>query len=288
MLLVADDFTVEERAVYANGYEGVRVGDFAFKRRFANDEVIHVRLNDENIGRVIDGVYGDYGKLIASAGGIYKRKNALRVVVEEPTAQAMDEATRERRKKLYEKDFRDWFTADSAGAALPLPMGLKLHDWSDNNRLQHTSRDMRALVDDIFDFTALAYRVPVRLLRGDVAELERAVDAFIMFAVKPLAELIRDEINAKMYTKKAFLERSYVKIDTGRIKMVDVVKYANAADKLFAIGVNSINDNLRLFDREPIDEPWSDARYTTKNYSKINVVAEGGEIDEDADDPTAV
>jgi HK97 family phage portal protein len=275
-LYVADSFNVDDNVIYPHRYENVTVGSLVFARWFDESDVLHVKLHDENISRLIDGIYADYGKLIASAEGIFKRKNALRVVVETPAWESLTEDARNSRKKLFENDFRSWFEADNAGAALPLPKDLKLHDWSEKSRSQTVSRDIRALIDDIFDFTATAFRIPARLLRGDVAELSQATDSLIMFAVKPLAELIQDEINAKMFTKAEYLSSSHVKIDTHRIKLVDITRFAAAADRLFAASVHSINDNRRMLDLEPIPEPWANKYYVTKNYQQTNLQAQKG------------
>lgn len=278
-LYVADSFNVDDTVLYPRRYENVSVGSLNFSRWFYTDEVFHVKLHDENIKRVIDGIYSGYGKLIASAEEIYKRKNATRVTVETPSVENMTDEARTARKKLFEEDFRTWFEAYTA-AVLPLPKELKLNDWSEKERAKHDSRDVRALIDDMFDFVAAAFRIPVRLLRGDVAELSQAIDSLVMFAIKPLAELIQDEINAKMYSKKDYLKRNYMKIDTSRVKLVDPVKFAVAADRLFAAGVNTINDNLRMLGREPINEPWGDMRFVTKNYSRVETLVEGGENNE--------
>jgi len=281
-LYVADSFSVEKYAVYPNIYDNVTVGSLSFNRSFHGDDVLHIKLNDENIRRLIDGIYADYGKLIASAVGVYKRKNALRLLVEEPAVSSMQEEERKKRKNLYEKDFRTWIEADGVGAVLPLPLGMKVHERANSDRIQHTSRDMRALIDDIMDYAATAYKVPVRLLKGDVAELNQAVNALIIFTIKPLAKLITDEINAKMYSKAGYLRRTYVKINTRRIAMVDVATYATAADKLFAAGIATVNDNRRLLDMEPVEEAWANKHFVTKNYSDITQVGrlEGGKNSE--------
>lgn len=284
-LYVADSFNVDDRVILPHRYENVTVGSLVFARWFDEDEVLHLKLHDENILRVIDGIYADYGKLIASAEEIYKRKNALRVVVETPAVEPMTEDARNARKKLFEQDFRTWFGANNAGAALPLPKDLKLHDWSNNDRAQYVSRDVRALVDDIFDYVAAAFRIPARLLRGDVAELSHAIDALIMFAIKPLAELIQDEINAKMYSRAEYLNRTYMKIDTRRIKLVDPTRFAIAADKLHAASVHSVNDNRRMLGQEPINEPWADEYVRTKNYERVNAVALAGGGENNDEEP---
>jgi HK97 family phage portal protein len=273
-LYVADSYHINEKGLKPNRYENVRIGDVVLNGICGEKDVLHVCLHDENIREVIDGIYNSYGKLIDSAQKTFKRKNAFRVVLEEPGVGAMDEDTRTKRKDLFEKSFMSWFEADNAGAVLPIPSPLKLHDWSKNDRAgqAHTSRDIRALIDDIFDFTAISYRVPQRLIRGDIAELSNNIDAFIMFCINPLAETIQDEINAKMYGKNAYLKRTYMKIDTSLIKMADIIRYAAAADKLYAASIHSVNENRKMLGKEPIDEAWADEHVMTKNYNNINDV----------------
>src|SRR5690606_11584374 len=96
-------------------------------------------------------------------------------------------------------------------------------------------RDVRAFVDDIFDFVAIAFQIPPQLIKGNIADTEKAVNNFLTFCVNPVAELLTDEINRKMYGKRLFLERTYMKLDTSRIKAVDIKDVANALDVLLRI-----------------------------------------------------
>ena len=94
------------------------------------------------------------------------------------------------------------------------------------------------------------------------------MDSF-SFCINPIAKLIQDEFNRKMYKKKDFLKLSYLKIDTTKIKVVDITKLATALDKLFAIGGLSINDILTILGREPIEEEWANKRFVTKIIKKL-------------------
>ncbi len=71
-----------------------------------------------------------------------------------------------------------------------------------------------------------------------------------------------------MYSKEEYIERTYLKIDTTKIKVVDITKLATALDKLFAIGGLSINDILIILGREPIEEEWANKRFVTKELSR--------------------
>jgi hypothetical protein len=55
-----------------------------------------------------------------------------------------------------------------------------------NGQPAQNSRDIRAFVDDIFDFTATAFHIPRGLLKGDLADVEKQTDNFLMFRINPL------------------------------------------------------------------------------------------------------
>ena len=73
-------------------------------------------------------------------------------------------------------------------------------------------------------------------------------------------------------------------MDTKKIRDVDIEKMSKAADLLFRIGVHSVNDNLEMFGKALIDEPWANEHYVTKNYNSIldnefNESLKGGDED---------
>lgn len=74
-LYIADGWVKKEFSLKENLYTEVQVGELVFQKVFRESEVLYFELNDRNIMEVINGLYSDYGKLIASAIGYYKRKN---------------------------------------------------------------------------------------------------------------------------------------------------------------------------------------------------------------------
>lgn len=270
-LYVADSFNKEEFALRENWYTNVTINDFTFTQKvFKESEVFYFQLNDENIMNVIDGLYGSWGKLITSATNIYKRSNAMRVVVKGEFLRPQTDEMQEQIDTMFNEQFKTFFEADNAGAVFQLQDGYELDNFSNTskgNKLD--SRDIKSLVDDIIDFVSMAFHVPKGMLKGDVVDVSKQTDNFLMFCINPLIELITDEINRKFYTKEEYLSRTYLKVDTSRIKYVDITELANACDVFFRIGVNSINDILRMLGREPIDEEWADMRYVTKNYESV-------------------
>ena len=147
-----------------------------------------------------------------------------------------------------------------------------MEDASDTkNGVKADSSDIRNMIDDIINFVAMGFHVPRTLLKGDVADIEANIDSFIMFALNPVAEVFTDELNRKLYKREAFIKRSYMQIDTSRIKLLDITELSNAFDKLFAIGGMTINEVLEELGKNPINEDWANERYITKNYQKASI-----------------
>ena len=278
-LYIADDF---KRTVYAfreNIYSEITISDYQLNKTFLESDVLYFKLNDRNIMSVINGMYEDYGKLIASGINFYKRKNNKRLLIKGDFLRPQDEETQKAIDEMFESQLANWFNPDKEGSAFQVQNGYEFNDMSDGQKStgnNGTSRDIRELVNDIIDFIAMAFHVPRGLLKGDIADIEKQIDGFLMFCIKPIAELIIDEFNRKMYSKEDYLNRTYLKMDTSQIKVVDITQLATAVDKLFAIGGLSINDILDMLGKEPINEDWANKRYVTKNYQEADTL-KGGE-----------
>ncbi|MEX5560760.1 phage portal protein [Pseudomonas rhodesiae] len=281
-LYIADEFTVDHYAFKENEYKNVVIGDLSLRREYKESEVLYFKLNDENMMQVIDGMYESLGKLLISTINFYKRKNSKRFLLKGDFLRAQDEETQTKIDEFFDNQLKNWLDPNKETSTFQLPDGYNLEDLSDGGKgsaSNGTSRDTTALINDIFNYVAIAFHVPVGILKGDVADIEKQMDSFLAFCINPMARLIQDEFNRKMYKKKDFLKRSYLKIDTTKIKVVDITKLATALDKLFAIGGLSINDILIILGREPIEEEWANKRFVTKNYQEADSL-EGGEENE--------
>ncbi|MDA2567516.1 phage portal protein [Bacillus cereus] len=283
-LYVADDFHVTKFTLRDNLYENVMVGDLTFDKTFNESEVLHFKLNDRNIMQVIDNMYQSFGKLLASSIDYYKRKNNMRLLIKGDFLRPQNDITQEDINAMFEEQLKNWFNADKAGSAFQLQKGYEFEDMSDSKSgvaNNGTSRDISELINDIFRYIAIALHVPIGILKGDVADVEKQMDSFLAFCIQPIAKLIQDEFNRKMFTKEEYLKRTYLKVDTTKIKVVDITKLATSMDKLFAIGGLSINDILVMLGREPINEEWANKRFVTKNYQPADNL-EGGEEENEA------
>ena len=276
-LYVADEFYRKQYAFKENFYSRIRIENLNIEKTFNETEVFYLSLHNEKMRELIDGMYRDYGLLIEYSKKTYKRSNARRGVLDVPTSYPQTPQAKADLEKLFNTQFKSFFNAEN-GALLPLTNGLKYTDLTNQTYKNGSdSRDIRSLVDDVFDYVAVAFQIPPQLLKGAVADSDKSFNNFMIFCLKPWSELIEKEINRKYYGKKEYLEKSFLKIDISTIKEVSITNLANAIDILTRNGVNTLNDNLKLLGREEVDGELGQQRFLTLNLSTVESVIEGGE-----------
>lgn len=263
---VADSFVKEVRAFYTCKYRDVVVDNFSLKRSYDEPDVLYFKLYERNIINIVSALYDDYGKLVEYSKASYKKNNAKRGIVNIPTNYPQTEAAKAKLNKLLNDQIQKFYGAEN-GAVLPLTNGITYEDISSDSYKNSTdSRDIRNLIDDIFDFTAIGFNIPPALLKGSANDLESTVDRFIKFGVEPFCEMIEDEINRKFYSKYSYLNNTYMAIDTSRLKTTNLAQLANVVDVLTRNGVNNIDENRKLLGMEPLRTEESQKRRITKNY----------------------
>ena len=263
---VADSFVKDTRAFYSCKYRDVVVDDFSLRRSYDESDVLYFKLYERNIINIVGALYDDYGKLVEYSKASYKKNNAKRGIVNIPTNYPQTEAAKAKLNKLLNDQIQKFYGAEN-GAVLPLTNGITYEDISSDSYKNSTdSRDIRNLIDDIFDFTAIGFNIPPALLKGSANDLESTVDRFIKFGVEPFCEMIEDEINRKFYSKNSYLNNTYMAIDTSRLKTTNLAQLANVVDVLTRNGVNNIDENRKLLGMEPLRTEESQKRRITKNY----------------------
>jgi len=215
--------------------------------------------------------------LIEVSQANFKKNNSRKLGIKVPTNYPETDQAQQKLKDLFQNKFKEFFEAEGP-AIVPLVNGLEVEELKSNIGVKGGSdnNQIRAFIDDIFDFVGIALQIPPVILKGQVAESGDAFNNFITYCINPLAELIEDEINRKYYKKAAYLNNTYLKVNTANIKAVDIKDIAGALETLFRIGGYSIDDVLKKLGQEPINEEWSQARWVTKNYERAEQRYEGG------------
>lgn len=279
-LFIADSWNVTEYGLKENIFSQVQINNKVLDRTFKESDVFYIKYADENIRQLVDAYYGAYGKLISSAVNVYKRSNARRYVMKGDLFRPQDGSTQGQINDMMTSQFKTFMEADNAGSVFQLQEGYTLEDFSGN--YQSNSRDIKNLIDDIYEMTAAAFHVPKNLLKGDMSGLSDQVDAFLMFEIIPLAELIQDSFNAKLYDVEEYLSGDYLRVDTTMIKVVSFKDLVEAGDKAIGSGQYTINEMRERGGNDRVDDPRADKIYITKNYE--NPTAKGGDANDENDE----
>lgn len=266
-LFVADSFSRKEYALYDDVFSQVTVGDFQFSRTFLSSDVLYFQLSAEKMRTITNGLYASYSKLIAYGMKSYQKSRGTKGTLEIEAQMANDEKFTEAYNAIKNQGFRKFAEADSA--VMPLYKGMKYDGLNAKTYSSDTTRDIRAMIDDVTDFTARAFSIPPQLLNGSVQDVDSVTDEFLTFCIDPLADNLSEEINRKRYSKSEFLRGSCLQIDTRCIKHVDLLNSATAVDKLIGSGCFCVNDLRKLTGDTEINEDWAQRHFITKNYTDI-------------------
>lgn len=276
-LLVADTFTRRSYALYDDIFENVSLGDFTFNKAFSQSQVLYFTLAEKDMRRVTAGLYDSWDRLIQYTMKAYQRSRGQRGTLSFDSRAPADTKFKERFEEVRTRDFKKFTSEDSA--ILPLYAGWTYTDLGSKTYSNEGTRDIRAMADDISDFTAKAFGIPPALVRGDVQGIADALQDFLTFCVDPLCDMLQEEINRKR-NGHAVLDGTYLRIDTKSIEHVDLLRSSTQIDKLIGSGACSVNDILILAGDEPIDAEWAWKHYITKNYAEMEKyykTFEGGE-----------
>lgn len=275
-LFVADNtYTHNKNGFSEDTFEDIEVNSTPLGKTLRRNEVIFIKLNNDDVRKLVDGLSMSYLSLIDTAINSYGKNRGRKGILNIDASATSNPDFEERVSNLLNNDFKKFFESDNA--VLPLFQGFDYQDIESKIYAGDNTRDVKNLCDDIFDFTARAFSFPPSLAKGDVQDTEKAVEEMLTFCIEPLIELIQTEIN-RARNGKSVLKGTYIKIDYKSIKHRDLLDAATQIDKLIASGVASINDILRLFGEPNLAEEWADKHYITKNYSNIEEeLKEGGE-----------
>ena len=268
---VADGFTTKKNGLSERKYTNISVDGNSIKQTYRERNVLHLELHNKKIKTVINSLNKSYGKLISVSQSNYKRNNSRKVTVDIDASSAKTPEAQNDLKDLMENKLGEFLNSEGP-AALPLTRGEEIEELeSDIGTKGGANNDeIRSFVDDIFDFVAMGFQVPPVIIKGKVADSEQALQNFLTFCINPIAELLGDEINRKLYGKDNYLNNTYMKVDTSNIKAVDITEISNSLDKLVSIGAYNIDDALKKLGKEPIGGEIGKARFVTKNYQEIN------------------
>ena len=253
-------------------YQGVMVGDVTYDKTFREQEVLHLQLNHCNIQPVMDGLYGSYVKLIRAAVTNYTWSNGQHWKVTVNQLASGENGWAETFQQMVTAQIKPFLESNSA--VLPEMDGWKYENVDKKIEGGRDASQIRALFNDVLEFTANAFNIPPVLLLGQVQGTQDAMQRFLTACVDPLADQLSEEITRKRYGFAEWQRGSRLRVDTSTINHFDLFANAPNVEKLIGSGY-SYNDVQRAVGMPVINEPWADEHFLTKNFAKAEIVLKG-------------
>lgn len=277
MLVVADSWDKPEKyPAKMNEYKNVTVGEVTYSKTFRESDVLHLKLHNKDIKPVLDGIYDSYYKLMSAAQKSYTRNRGIRLKVKVDQVADGDPKFAEEFKSLMDKQVQPWIKADNG--VLPEFNGYEYTDMGkDNPGKVENTRDIRAMVDDIFAFTARGIGITPVLVTGEVADSKDAMTRTLTTCIDPLCDQIQEELTRKRYGFEHWQKGNFIQIDTTTIVHFDMFANAANVEKLIGSGAFSINDVLAAAGLPEIDEPWAKKHWLTLNIGTMEAAARAAE-----------
>lgn len=272
-LFLADGYSKEEDGTREQRYSGITVKGEAVKDRKESD-VIRLKMENRNIRSLLESLCEQYEALISEAVEGYRKTYAEKGIlsIDRVKSGKLDYETIKR--DLINNRFRDFYSNKSA--VLPLYDGYTYTPQTRVTRNTSEINDVKELSDEIYKRVGQAFRIPPSLLKGDTADLENASEMFLKYGVRPLCNLMEEEITRKRYGNREFEKGCYLTIDSSSIEISNVISAAEKLDKLIGCGIYSVDEVRDKIGEPMLGTPEAQKHYITKNYSEMKGGEENG------------
>ena len=268
-LVVADAWEEPEQwPSRENVYRGIVVDDYQYPDPLYENSVLHLRLNHTNMRPVINALYNSYYRMVSAAVRSYTWGRGQHWKVHVSQLAQGDDTWKEKFQAMISDQMKPFLESD--GAILPEFDGYAYENVGGNEKTGDT-RDIRAMIEDIFDFTARGFLIPSVLVNGSIEGTADANTRFLTNCIDPLADQIQEEINRKRYGYEGWKKGDYLRVDTSSIIHFDMFANAANVEKLVGSGAFTINDVLRAANQAPIHESWANEHFMTLNISPMRV-----------------
>ena len=279
-MLIADDFTRTQYALYPNKYSNVRRGDFTSGKNFYEGDVMYFGYANKDTKELLSGLLNGYCELIGQSMDKYKRAGGRKGVVKTDINPQKDEAWQKALNDLYGNRFKSYYKNENA--LVVLPKGIEYTEISASGSQKSTSdvTDIINLTNEAFAKVGQCFKTPKALLLGDVANLDSSLDEALTTAIEPIISWLESEIIRKQYGQEAYSKGYYLKIDTTTIKHIDIMDVAGNLNNILSTGLYNVDQLRRKLGELPLNTWWSKQHYMTLNNARAEQIASEGNNDE--------
>ncbi|MEC1628656.1 phage portal protein [Bacillus paranthracis] len=265
-LLIADGFQHNEYAVFEDTFTNVIVKDYTFKRSFRQSEVIHLKYRNDKLSPLIDGLFTDYGDLFSRILSSQKRKNQVRGTVDMEMTGAKTEENIAKLQKFIDDMYQAFGNKDIA--IVPQQKGFNYNEIYNGVANGPSVEEINKVTNGFLNQVAMAIGIPIALIYGEMADVEKQTKNYMLFTVNPLLKKLSDESNVKFFEMKDYLGGQRIEIKS--ISYQSIFDLATSIDKLISSGAFTGNEIRLEGGYESSNDSNLDKHYITKNYTQMN------------------
>lgn len=266
-LWIAKSWDVVDKGTKGIQYRNVYIENEDRSYNLGADQVMHIQLNWVGMQGLLQQIAAEYESMIATAVTGYTKQAGERGILQ---ISGVPSGTKEQQQafmKSLEERFQKYFK--SYNAVLPLQSGYSYSMNATAHRNTSEINDVINLTDEFAERVALALRIPVALLKGNVENTQHARTDLVLYGIKPIATQIEQEYNAKRLGTNAMKRGCRLYIDPISIHMANLEDMAAFCEKMTSCGQYSI-DELRHLRGEPLlGTEEAQAHWMTKNYGTL-------------------
>lgn len=285
-LYCADSFVVDESDPLKEFYyENITFGNQQIKKKLRANEVFHFKLDNKNVKRLIDGLYAQYGEIIALALQAFKTTNGRKYKLLLENYRAGDPAFAAAFENVIKAQLKTFIENDNA--VYPQFKGTDLQEFQTSDRAD--TADIISMRKEVFETTAQALKIPLPLIYGNMTNLKEIIGQYLTFCIEPIGDMLSEELTRKRYSFDEWKKGCRVEVDTSCINYVDILECADKVDKAIASGVTCIDELRPRFRLERLGTDFSTAHFMTKNYDLAENMLENLQDEEvKEDEPTVL
>lgn len=268
-LLIADDFHKREYAVREDRFNDIYVRGMKLDGTFKRSEVIYMEYGNEELSKLVDSLFSEYGDLIGRMFETQKMKNQIRSTVSVESSNLKNEEGIKALQNFINKSYEA--IKNKSIAIVPQQKGMEYEEHSKQGSSGQSVDEVNKTTDGFLDQVCHSVGLPPNLLKGDMADVENMTRNAMKFCIDPILKIISDELNSTLISKSSYLKGERITIK--RISYRDLFDVAEAVDKLRSSSVvdgHELRDELGM---EHSDDPIHSEFIMTKNYEG----AQGGD-----------
>lgn len=274
--IVADSFNVEEKAIKGNVFTNVQKSNYQFRDKFKAKDVVYIDYGNSKAQCIIHNILDMYDKLSSAAQDKYERSAEEKGILKIAQAERNKPDFESKMEQIINDRFKKYFSRGNH--VLPLFEGYEYKSETAESTKKYSNEitDIKTIFEEAIARVAQAYKVPIGLIRGDVAGINDAYTMLLTNCIDPIAAMLSEAFTAALFSEEEIISGCEIVADTSNLKHVDIFDKAGSIDKLIASGFLSIDEVRVASGLKALGEEWSSAHYMTLNYTTAQASVDAG------------